>query len=445
MPDFFNLYMIRQLLTHIFRISIPAIIINITTPLLSMSDLAIAGHSGGAALVAAVALGGAMFNMLYWLFGFLRMGASGSTAQAYGRGDMTGCYNVLSRALFLGFAIGILMIILSPLLLGFLLWFMEPDMQTLELAVQYFDICILGAPAVLGSFALTGWLVGMQNSKVPMWISISVNVINILLSVFLVFYCNMGVRGMAVGTTLAQWMGFISTCVACRMIFGFRYPGLKEIFNFTELRRFFKVNADIFLRTVCLVAVTMWFTRVGAMQGAVMLAVNALLMQLFTGFSFFMDGFAFAAEALCGKFEGARQWTRLRVTVRMLLSVGLGMALLFTVVYFVFGTEFLSLLSSDHVIRSSAEEYIGWAISIPMLSFAAFVYDCVAIGAVRTGAMLRSMVIASVVFGVIYLLTYSGYGNHGLWLAFVSYLLVRGVALAVMLRNYWLDSPICSR
>lgn len=129
----------------------------------------------------------------------------------------------------------------------------------------------------------------------------------------------------------------------------------------------------------------------------------------------------------------------------MLLSVGLGMALLFTVVYFVFGTEFLSLLSSDHVIRSSAEEYIGWAISIPMLSFAAFVYDGVAIGAVRTGAMLRSMVIASVVFGVIYLLTYSGYGNHGLWLAFVSYLLVRGVALAVMLRNYWLDSPICSR
>ena len=123
MPDFFNLYMIRQLLTHIFRISIPAIIINITTPLLSMSDLAIAGHSGGAALVAAVALGGAMFNMLYWLFGFLRMGASGSTAQAYGRGDMTGCYNVLSRALFLGFAIGILMIILSPLLLGFLLCF----------------------------------------------------------------------------------------------------------------------------------------------------------------------------------------------------------------------------------------------------------------------------------------------------------------------------------
>ncbi|MCM1483922.1 MAG: MATE family efflux transporter [Muribaculaceae bacterium] len=434
----------RRLLSDIFRISVPAIITNITTPVLSMSDMAIAGHSGGAVLIASVALGGAIFNMLYWLFGFLRMGASGITANTFGAGDMEECHRILARALLIGVSIGALFIAFQRPLADFLLWIMDADTATAVSTRRYFSICIYGAPAVLGSFALTGWFVGMQNSKVAMWVSLLMDVFNILLSVTLVFGFGLGLTGIAAGTLCAQWIGFIVAVVAAVTRMGFRIPVVGAIFDSARFKAFFHVNTNIFLRTVCLVGVTMWFTRTGSMQGAVMLAANALLMQLFTGFSFFMDGFAFAAEALCGRFEGARQRIRLRSVIRLLLVIGCATALGFTVLYALFGTEFLEILSGDRDVTAKAGEYFGWAVSIPLLSFGAFVWDGVAIGMVRTGFMLASMIVASAVFVAVYALTFDTMGNHGLWLAFVSYLFIRGVSLSFMLGRYAL-SPICSK
>lgn len=435
----------RRLLRDIFTLALPAILTNITTPVLSMSDMAIAGHYGGATLIAAVALGGAVFNMLYWLFGFLRMGASGLTAQAYGAGDMKECSRVLGRALLLGTGIGLGMILLSVPLCDLILWVMDAGERTAGMAREYFVICIFGAPAVLGQFALTGWLIGMQDSRTPMWVSIMMDLLNIALSVTLVFVSDMGLAGLAIGTLTAQWAGMIAALVACMRKKGFQCPALAELLRRGCLKRFFKVNANIFFRTVCLVAVTMWFTRTGSVQGAVMLAVNALLMQLFTGFSFFMDGFAFAAEALCGRFEGAGQYVRLRVTVRIFMVIGLVLALLFTTIYFLFGAEFLSLLADDAEVTAKASEYMGWILTVPLVSFGAFVWDGVAIGTVHTGAMLKSMIMASGVFLAVYIVTFSYMGNDGLWLSFVSYLFVRGVALSVILRRYWIGSPICSK
>lgn len=424
----------RQLLKNIAHLSVPAVVTNITTPLLALSDTAITGHLGGAVYLAAIALGGTVFNMLYWLCGFLRMGSSGLTAQAYGSGDRRESFTVLARALMLALALGLLMILFRrPIIRGAML-LMDGEGLTLEYATLYFSICIWGAPATLGMFSLTGWCVGMQNSRLPMYTSIFIDVLNIGLSVTLVFGFHLGITGVATGTLVAQWSGFLLCLWLCRRRYGWMSTPLSLLFS--GFGRFFRINADIFLRTLCLVGVTIWFTRIGASQGPVMLAVNALLMQLFTLFSFFMDGMAFSAEALCGRYLGSADHAMLRRTIRYLMRIGVVMALVFTVIYMGAGEWILGLLCDDATVLFTAKEYMIWAISIPLLSFSAFLWDGVFIGLTRTRSMLLSMAIASGVFFGVYAVLYPRIGNHGLWIAFLSYLAMRGIVLSALFRKF---------
>lgn len=416
-------------LRKIASLAIPAVVTNVTTPLLALCDTAIVGHMGSAVYIAAIAVGGTMFNMLYWLFGFLRMGASGTTAQALGAGDKAGVNTIFHRGLLMAAAAGVMMILLRGPLASGLLLLIDAEGETRALAATYFGICIWGAPAVLGTFALIGWLLGMQNSRIPMWVSIFINVFNIALSLTLVYGVGMGIRGVATGTLCAQWAGFLLTAGAAIRRYGRPRAAWGTVIERSGLKRFFRINTDIFLRTVCLVAITLWFTRVGATQGDVMLAVNTLLMQLFTIFSYMMDGIAFAGEALCGLNAGAGKRDELRRTVRALCLLGLVCSALFTVVYFAGGDAFLSLLSSDREVVARSEEYFGWAVSIPLVSVMAFVMDGVMIGLTRTRAMLASMAIGAAVYFTLYALLFPSMGNHGLWIAFLSYLLVRSLTL----------------
>lgn len=426
----------RHLSAKIASLAIPAIVTNITTPILSLSDMAIVGHIGGAVFIAAIAVGGMSFNMLYWLCGFLRMGSSGLTAQCYGAHDIKGCHMVLARAMFVALGLGGLMVLLRAPIFDAVIKFMDCDADTLPAVRIYFNICIWGAPAVLGTFSLTGWWLGMQNSRIPMWVSIFTDLFNILLSVTFVFGFRMGLYGVATGTLIAQWAAFLLGLALCRR-YRVKIPDWRDVLRWHEVGKFFRINADIFLRTVCLVGVSLWFTRVGAMQGTVMLAVNALLMQLFTVFSFFMDGFAFSAEALCGRFKGAANRQMLKHTIHVLLGVSTVFAVVFTILYAVSGQEMLRLISSDTTVVAKASEYYWWAASIPLLGFAAFIWDGVSIGVTATRRMLKSMVCATVVFFIVYVVAYPSLGNHGLWMAFVGYLFVRGVALWVLNRRYW--------
>lgn len=417
------------LLRQILALSLPSIVTNITTPLLAMTDVAIAGHLGSAVYIAAIAVGGSMFNMLYWLFGFLRMGSSGLTAQAFGADDRRGADTVLWRSLSVALCIGLGMIALQRPLSAFLLSVMEVEGGSRMLAESYFRILVWGAPASLGLFSLTGWFLGMQNSRVPMWIAVLMNVVNIGASLSLVYGAGMGINGLATGTLIAQWAGFGVAMTVCAV----RYrPSLRLICCLSGgggLGRYFRVNSDIFLRTLCLVAVTLWFTRAGAVQGDVMLAVNALLMQLFTLFSFFMDGFAFAGEALCGRMVGAGDRAGFSRAVRMLFRVSGVLALIFTAVYVGAGDSILRLLSSDADVLDAAGDYLPWAVTIPLAGFVAFTADGVFIGATATRQMLVSMGVATAVFFAVYLLCGPTLNNHGVWLAFIAYLLTRGVVL----------------
>lgn len=417
----------------ILRLALPSVAANITTPLLALIDTAIVGHMGSELYIAAIAVGGVMFNMLYWLFSFLRAGTSGLSAQACGAGDRRAYTLVLRRSLLVALSAGAVMILVRDPLFSLLSRFLDAGKGADSLASVYFHILIFGAPAVLGTYALSGWMLGMQNSRMLLWVSLTVNVVNIAASLILVYVFHLGIPGVATGTLIAQWAGF-----AAGFLFLHRYPrvrvSLRDIVCWKELRRFFQVNLDVLLRTVCLIAVTLWFTRAGASQSTVILAVNTLLMQLFLLFSYMMDGFAFAGEALAGRFIGAGQQRELKLCVRRLFQWGTGCALLFTALYFLGGESFLGLLSDDADVISASREYSLWAVTIPLAGFAAFVWDGVYIGATMTRRMLAAMAGATLAFFLVYVFLFPVWGNHALWLAFIIYLFLRGLLQTMLFR-----------
>lgn len=411
---------------QILGLALPAIVANITTPLLSLVDVAIVGHLGSAVYMGAIAVGGSIFSMLYWLFGFLRFGTSGLTAQALGRGSARQTSLLLQRSLLIALGFGIILITAHYPLGHAALSFMDTDADTAGKAWLYFSILIYGAPASLATFALTGWFVGMQDTRTPMWISLLVNVVNITASLILVYAMDYDLAGVAYGTLLAQWTGFIVSAATCAIHYKVRPQPLSELLHVSELKTFFKVNTDIFLRTVCLIAVTVWFTRTGAGLGPVMLAVNTLLMQFFILFSYIMDGFAFAGEAICGKSYGASDSHSLNRQIHRLLQWGLALATVFTAGYALGGQYLIALLTNDSGVIETAEKYRLWAAGIPLAGFMAFTWDGVLTGVTRTRLMLGTMSAASAIFFILYLLLFPAIGNHGLWTAFLAYLFTRG-------------------
>lgn len=419
---------------QILRIAIPSIISNITVPLLGLVDVAIVGHLGAPAYIGAIAVGGMLFNIIYWIFGFLRMGTSGMTSQAYGRHDLNEVSRLLLRSVGTGFGIALIILLLQyPIrIVAFQLIQTSPEVE--RLASLYFHICIWGAPATLGLYAFSGWFIGMQNSRFPMFIAIAQNIINILVSLTLVYVFHLNVMGVAFGTLIAQYAGLFMA-----IFFWLRYYGnlrrrisFREIFRSKDMLRFFQVNRDIFLRTLCLVMVTMYFTSAGASRGEIVLAANTLLMQFFTLFSYIMDGFAYAGEALSGKYYGARNNTALRRTTRRLFAWGGGLSILFTLFYLVGGNEFLHLLTSEASVIKEADAYFYWALAIPLAGFSAFIWDGIYIGTTSTRQMLYSMLAASVSFFIVYFIFRSSMGNHALWLAFIIYLSSRGIAQSLL-------------
>lgn len=416
---------------QILRIALPSIVSNITVPLLGLVDVAIVGHLGSPAYIGAIAVGGLLFNIIYWIFGFLRMGTSGMTSQAYGRQDAAETFRLLVRAIGLGLLVAVVLIALQIPIVHGAFCFIQPTEEVRILAETYFHICIWGAPAMLGLYGLTGWYIGMQNSRIPMLVAIVQNVVNIVASLAFVYGGGMKVEGVALGTLTAQWAGFLMGLGLWVHRYGnLRRYGLKGVWKREAMKRFFGVNRDIFLRTLCLVATTVFFTSTGARQGDIILAVNTLLMQLFTLFSYVMDGFAYAGEALGGRYYGAGNHPAFRQTVRRLFAWGTGVAALFTLLYVAGGQSFLGLLTDETEVIAASADYHYWTLAIPFVSFSAFLLDGLFIGTTSTRWMLQSIFVASACFFLIYWLGADRWGNHALWLAFLVYLGMRGVMQA---------------
>lgn len=414
---------------RILQLAIPAIISNITVPLLGLIDVAIVGHLGSASYIGAIAVGGMLFNIIYWLFGFLRMGTSGLTSQALGKRDLDEVTRVLFRAVGIGLMIAFILLLIQYPIQKIAFTLLKTSEEVGQMAAVYFQICIWGAPAVLGFYGLSGWFIGMQNARFPMYIAITQNVVNIVASLFFVFGLGMKVEGVALGTLIAQYSGFLMALFLWYHYYGRLKSRIawKNVWQKKEMSRFFQLNSDIFLRTLCLVAVTTFFTSTGARQGDVVLAVNTLLMQLFTLFSYFMDGFAYAGEALTGLFIGSRNREALRGMIRRLFRWGIGISLFFTFLYGVGGRSFLGILTNDVGVIETAMHYTYWVLAIPLAGFAAFLWDGIFIGATASRLMLYAMLVASGSFFLLYYSLHNVMGNHALWLAFLVYLSLRGI------------------
>jgi len=430
---------------EILRLALPSIVSNITVPLLGLVDLMVVGHIGNEAYISAIAVGTMIFNVMYWLLGFLRMGTSGMTSQAFGRADMAECIGILVRSLTIGLAFGLSFILAQRGLEWGLLRLMNTPEASWDYVATYFRIVIWGAPAMLGLYGLTGWFIGMQDTRTPMVVAILQNIVNILTSLSLVFALGWGITGVATGTLLAQWIGFLVALLsAWKRVSKFNKArkgtslGQSTWANFTHILSvkgawidFFLVNKDIFLRTLCLIAVNFYFTSAGGKQGTMLLAVNTLLMTLFTIFSYVMDGFAYAGEALSGKYYGAGDKQGLRITIRRLFAFGGLMTLMFTGLYVIGGTGFLHLLTDDAAVVEAARPYLPWACFIPIVGVTAFILDGVFIGLTDTKGMLFSTVIAMLSFFAVYFGFRGNLANEALWFAFLTFLLMRGLASMV--------------
>ena len=465
---------------RILGLALPNIITNITVPLLGMVDMAIVGHLSAAHL-GAIAIGTQIFNLIYWNFGFLRMGTSGFTAQAYGANNMDEAVRIFVRAIAIALAVALLLLLLQwPISrLSVLIFQVKDGPDVIQLALTYFFVRIWAAPATLGLYAVKGWFIGMQNAKLPMWIAIFLNTINIICSLVFVLVLHWDIRGVALGTVIAQYSGLAVGLFFMVKKYGWVFANYKfkcknegmaesqthshintlthsikgivsDSLHWPELRRFFKVNGDIFLRTVCLATVFTFITAASGHISKEVLAIDALLMQFFTLFSYIMDGFAYAGESLVGRYIGARDSHSLRLSVRLLLIWGLGLTILFTGLYAIGGDWFLRIFSKEASIIDGAKVYMFWTLVIPVCGFAAFLFDGIFVGATASRAMRDSMFVATLAFFAIYfglkhfyLQTYqhiniSAYQqdwNNILWTAFMVYLALRGILLAVCLKK----------
>ena len=391
---------------NILRLAVPSIFANITVPLVGMVDIAVAGHLGAsgavpaATLIGGISIGTMLFDMLYWNFGFLRGGTGGLTAQAYGRwrsGIPEAVRDIaltLKRALGIALGSGLLLVALQWVVVqvAFLLVDCSPEVQ--KLATQYFYIRIWAAPATLSLFAFKGWFIGMQDTVRPMTSDLIVNFTNILLSVGLAFgYAGLpalGFAGVAYGTLIAQWTGFAYAAFAVWRRYGRFFREAGEGTGNGSWRAFFVLNRDLFIRSMCMIAVYIGFTMISARYGDMMLAVGAILMKLLMIFSYFTDGFAYAGEALTGRFIGEGSPEGVRSTVRQTFVWSVGVTLLFFLVYGVGGVPLLKLMTSDPDVVESAREFIPWLLLMPVIGCPAFTWDGIFTGATASRDLRNS-------------------------------------------------------
>lgn len=420
----------------ILRLAIPNIISNITVPLVGMADLAILGHLDASpeAYIGAIALGGMIFNFLYAIFSFLRMGTTGFTAQAYGASDMKESSLIFARALMVALAGGALLIIMQLPLEWFTFKVIDSSTEVKQLASEYFFIRIWAAPATLGLYVLMGWFLGMQNARIPMILAILINLVNVGANYMFVYGFGLKSDGVAWGTLIAQYIGFISG-----LIIFFRYNtrilkywNIQAIMQLAALKRFFMVNRDIMIRTVLLILAFSLFTTSSAKMGNDILAVNTMLLQFLFLFSYFLDGFAYAAESLAGKFWGARDLPALKKFTRYIFIWGVLISIPFSLAYLATGDYILYILTNNKAVIASARPYLPWLALVPLVSFVAFIWDGIFTGCTATPAMRNAMIIASLlIFLPLSYLLIPPMGNHGLWLALMVFMLARGVIMTL--------------
>ncbi len=420
---------------RILKLAIPNIISNLSVPLLSSVDTAVLGHLPSPVYLGAIAIGSMIFNFIYWGFGFLRMGTTGLTAQVYGAKNNSEISSTLFRAVFISTILGISLIILQYPISYLSFYLIDGSTEVESLALKYFNIRIFAAPATLSLYALHGWFLGVQNSKYPLYVSLFVNILNIILNLTFVYGFEMNVEGVALGTVISQYLGvFLSVFLLYKYYkkyiseFSYRIIIQKE-----KIKKFFKVNLDIFLRTLLLIFTISFFTAKSAEFNDEILAANFILLQLWLIVAYGVDGFAFAAESLVGRFKGAQDSFNLKKVIKYSFQWGIGLGIIVSLVYLFFNKQILALYTNQNNVIQIAQNFIIWIVIAPVINSISFIWDGIYIGATATREMLISMAVSTLIFFLpIYFITNDILGNHSIWLALTMFMVIRGLTLTIL-------------
>lgn len=420
---------------QVLRLALPSILANITIPLVGIVDTAIVGHLADATAIGGIAIGTMLFDLLYWNFGFLRISTSGLTAQAYGRGDHCECHRLLAQSLSIAAVATLLIWTIQWLFVTGVLACVTCSQEVSDFARQYFFIRIWAAPATLSLMALKGWFIGMQDTVSPMVSDIVVNVVNMLASYVLAVYSPLGILGVAYGTVIAQFTGLMVSGVILIKRYHIR-PRVQRLVKLGKLnRQLFQLNTQLFVRSLCFIVVYVGFTSLASRYGDTELAISSIMMKLFMFFSYFVDGFAYAGEALTGRFIGENNSGDLRRALKVLLVWSLVVGGVFTLIYAVFGRGCFALMTSDSAILTSISPYLPWLVAMPMVSTLAFMLDGVYVGATRGKEIRNAMIWAVVGFVVVYVGLQAWIGIQALYLAYFAHLLARVVYLGAKVRE----------
>lgn len=426
----------KSLNSQILRLAIPSILANITIPLVGLVDTAIVGHIANATAIGGIAIGTMLFDLLYWNFGFLRVGTSGMTAQAFGRVDRVECARLLSQSVGIALIGAALIWLIQWLFVNLVLLLVPCSPEVASFAREYFFIRIWAAPATLSLMAFKGWFIGMQDTVSPMITDILVNVVNMAVSYVLAVYTPMGALGVALGTVIAQFTGLTAAIVLLLTKYRQLWQGLSPVrlaFDGQGMRRLLSLNGNLFVRSLCFMVVYVGFTSLASKYGDVELAVSTIMMKLFMLFSYFVDGFAYAGEALVGKYIGLNQEPGVRSqdksdvsrVVGLLFAWSLGVGVLFTLIFALWSGGFYHAMTSDTTVLARLADYTAWLIAMPIVSTLAFMWDGVYAGATAGKQIRNAMIYAALAFVISYLATYPYLDVISIYIAYFAHLAAR--------------------
>ena len=443
----------KEVNKDILRLAIPSILANITIPLVGIVDTAIVGHLSDAAAIGGIAIGTMLFDLLYWNFGFLRVGTSGLTAQAYGRfrtgasqpcGVPNDCRRLLVQSTMIAMIAALAIWAIQWFFVTAVLAIVPCSAEVAAVAREYFFVRIWAAPATLMLMAMKGWFIGMQDTRSPMAIDILVNVVNMGASYYLAVHTPLGIVGVAWGTLIAQYAGLTLAAWILVLKYGIVRISVREMrdaFRGPDWRRMMALNGNLFIRSLCFMVVYVGFTSLAGKYGDTELAVSSILMKLFMFFSFFVDGFAYAGDALVGKEWGKSSMTNhqssIGPTVRALFNWAIGVGLVFTALYAIGGKGCIELLTSDAEVIAASSKYLGWLIAMPIISTLAFMWDGVYVGATAGVQIRNSMIWAAAGFVIGYMATFTWLGPQALYIGYFAHLIARAVYLTVVWKKVY--------
>lgn len=431
----------------VLAIALPMTMASMSTPLLGLVDTAILGHLEVAHYLAAVAAGSSVLTMLFWLFGFLRMGSTGLTARAWGTGDHNRCLELLAQSLVLAVLLGIVLVLFQQPLLTTALDLIKPSNEVRLLAFEYCQIRIFAAPATFGTLCAMGWLLGLQRAKATLLLVLFTNLANICLDFLFILGLNMNSEGAAWASFTAELLGFLLALVLVAMQLSEMHGSInkRHLRQWSRYRELLRVNRHLFIRTACLVFTMTFFTAQGARQGDDILAANAILMQLLLLVSYTQDGFAHAAESLTGHAVGTNDLDNFYHICKEVTLWGLGISCAATAAYLLFPSAIITIFTDLPEVITATQHYWPWLTTLPLAGVLCFTADGIFIGAGKTRAMQNTMLLAT--FGLFMPLWFFSrpMGNHGLWLAYFSFLTIRSLLMSGMFIHYprqsfWLSS-----